>query len=201
MKTNLKLIALAVGLTGGIAYAACCGCGDKCTCGDKCACTAEKCACPAKPAPKAVDECAGACEATAKPAEAPPVAKPAEPAAPPAAAPAEQAEGYTHIGLAGVKAAVAEGKTVILDARAGKWDDGKRIPGAKQLAPGDAAAKAATMIPAKDSRVIVYCTNLHCPASKHLAEELVKLGYTGVEKYPEGIEGWIAAGNAVETAK
>jgi len=198
MKTNLKLIALAICLTGGIAYA--CGCGDKCVCGDKCACTAEKCACPAKPMPKA-DECAGACAPSAKPAEAPPVAKPAEPAVPPVVAPAEQAEGYKHIDLAAVKVAVAEGKTVILDARAGKWDDGKRIPGAKQLAPEEAVAKAATMIPAKDSRVIVYCTNLHCPASKHLAEALVKLGYTGVEKYPDGIEGWIAAGNAVETAK
>src|SRR5210317_473029 len=33
-------------------------------------------------------------------------------------------------------AKVKEGKAVIiLDARSGKWDDGKRIPGAKQLAP------------------------------------------------------------------
>ena len=188
-KTTIKLIALAACLIGGIAYAACCGCGDKCTCAPgKCACTADKCACPPK-ATTATDDCKGACAATPAAAQ-PAAAKAAEPAA----------EGYKHIDTAVVKAAVAEGKTVILDARAGKWDDGRRIPGAKQLAPGEAAAKAATLIPAKDSRVIVYCTSPHCPASKFLAEALVKLGYTGVEKYPDGIEGWAAAGNTVEKA-
>ena len=38
---------------------------------------------------------------------------------------------------------------VVLDARAGKWDDGKRIPGAKALAAAATAAEAAALIPAK----------------------------------------------------
>lgn len=139
------------------------------------------------PAKGSADDCNGACAAT-----------PAQPAAEPAA---PKAEGYKHIDTAGVQAAVKEGKSIILDARAGKWDDGRRIPGAKQLSAADAPEKAAALIPAKDSRVIVYCTNPHCPASKFLAEALVKLGYTNVEKYPDGIEGWAAAGNAVETVK
>ena len=191
MKTTIKILAVASCLIGTIAYAGC-ACGDKCTCADKkCACTAEKCACPAKPAAKA-DDCAGAC-AVAPPAPAKAVT--AQPAEPPKV---EPAEGYKHIDIETVQAAVTEGKTVILDARGGKWDDGKRIPGAKQLAPAEAAAKAATLIPAKDSRVIVYCTNLHCPASKYLAAELIKLGYTNIEKYPDGIEGWEKAGKPVE---
>ena len=194
MKSSVKILAIASCLIGAWAYSAAgCGCGDKCTCPkEKCACTATKCACPAKPAAKA-DECGGACAATGA-LEKPAAAQPQEPAKP------EQVEGYKHIDTEGVQAAVAEGKAVILDARAGKWDDGKRIPGAKQLAPSEAAEKAAILIPAKDSRVIVYCTNLHCPASKYLAMELIKLGYTNIEKYPDGIEGWENAGKPVERA-
>lgn len=179
MKTSVKLIALASGLIGGLAYAACCDTNNG------------KDATPAT-AKAEVPDCNGACAPT--PPSTPSAAKSAT-------ATTEKAEGYKHIDTAGVQAAVKEGKAVILDARAGKWDDGRRIPGAKQLSAADAVEKAATLIPAKDSRIIVYCANTHCPASKFLAEALVKLGYTNVEKYPDGIEGWAAAGNPVEAPK
>ncbi len=99
-------------------------------------------------------------------------------------------------------AALIRGKTpmVLLDARSGKYDDGRRLPGAKALAPDATAEQAAKLIPAKDSLVVVYCTNLKCPASQHLAENLAKLGYTNLLKYPNGIDAWAEAGLTLEPA-
>jgi rhodanese-related sulfurtransferase len=117
-------------------------------------------------------------------------------------APAVPAHKYGLIDTRALQALMqAKVPAVVLDARAGKWDDGKRIPGAKALAPAATADEAAALIPAKEALVIVYCTNLKCPASAMLAEQLLGFGYTNILKYPDGIEGWISAGNAVETAK
>ena len=90
---------------------------------------------------------------------------------------------------------------VIVDARAGKYDDGRRIPGAKQLAPDASNEDIAKALPDKDALIVVYCVNPKCPASKQLAMRLIALGYTKVQKYPEGIEGWIKDGNKVEKVK
>jgi rhodanese-related sulfurtransferase/YHS domain-containing protein len=88
----------------------------------------------------------------------------------------------------------------ILDARSGKYDDGKRIPGARSLTSQAGAEEVQKVIPSKKSLVITYCANLKCPASARLAAHLRKLGYTNVMEYPEGIEGWITAGGEVTTA-
>lgn len=89
----------------------------------------------------------------------------------------------------------------ILDARSGPWDDGNRLPGAKSLSYDATAEQAAAVINSKDSLVVVYCTNLQCPASKMLAERLIQLGYTNIVKYPEGIEKWMQEGNMVVSAQ
>jgi len=87
---------------------------------------------------------------------------------------------------------------VLLDARSGKYDDGRRIPGAQALSPNATAKEAAALIKAKNTLVVAYCTNLKCPASKYLAKRLTGLGYTNVLKYPQGIDGWQAAGYPVK---
>ena len=93
-------------------------------------------------------------------------------------------------------------KATILDARTGKWDDGRRIPGAKSLAanatPEQVAAVAGKN---KDALIVTYCTNLKCQASKRLATALRGLGYTNVLEYPEGIEGWAGAAKTVAQAR
>jgi len=88
----------------------------------------------------------------------------------------------------------------VLDARVGKFDDGNRIPGAKALAPDAPAEKVTSMLPDSQALIVTYCVNLKCPASSLLAKRLRQLGYSNVLEYHEGIEGWIAAGNAVEKA-
>jgi rhodanese-related sulfurtransferase len=86
---------------------------------------------------------------------------------------------------------------VLLDARSGKYDDGRRIPGAKSLNSKSSADAVASVIPAKDALVVTYCANVKCPASAKLAKHLIELGYTNILEYPEGIDGWVAAGKEV----
>jgi len=90
---------------------------------------------------------------------------------------------------------------VLLDARSGKFDDGRRIPGAKSLSALATAKQAAALIKSKDTLVVTYCANLKCPASSYLAKRLATLGYTNVIEYPNGIQGWAAAGRPVKTVK
>ncbi|HPA47628.1 MAG TPA: rhodanese-like domain-containing protein [bacterium] len=100
----------------------------------------------------------------------------------------------------GVLAALirAEIPVTILDARTGKYDDGKRIAFAKVLAPDASVRDAAAVIKSKDSLVIAYCGGTTCPLAPKLAENLQSLGYRNVIVYSEGISGWIAAGNPVK---
>jgi rhodanese-related sulfurtransferase len=99
-------------------------------------------------------------------------------------------------------AALLRAKTpvVVLDARSGKYDDGRRIPGAKALAPTATEEAAAKLIPSKDALVVTYCSNLKCPASEALAKRLRELGFGNVLEYRPGIAGWVEAGNAIEQA-
>ncbi len=90
---------------------------------------------------------------------------------------------------------------VLLDARTGKFDDGRRIPGAKSLSATTTADEAAALIKTEDTLVVTYCSNLKCPASSYLAKRLAKLGYKNVIEYAHGIDGWATAGNAVVKTK
>jgi len=88
---------------------------------------------------------------------------------------------------------------VILDARQGKWDDGKRIADAQTLPEGATKEQIEGLIPAKDSLIVVYCSNIQCPASNYLAGLLSELGYVNILKYKEGIQEWIHSGLPVRT--
>lgn len=89
----------------------------------------------------------------------------------------------------------------ILDARSGKYDDGKRIAGALSLNAESKAEEIAKVLPKKDALIVTYCSNLKCPASNALYNHLKSLGYTNLIEYPEGIQGWIEAGNPVKAVK
>jgi rhodanese-related sulfurtransferase len=89
----------------------------------------------------------------------------------------------------------------VFDARTGKYDDGRRVPGAGNLSPMSKPANIARAIPDQNQLVVTYCTNLKCPASRMLAKHLRKLGYKNVIEYPHGIEGWASAGYPVQKVK
>ena len=57
-----------------------------------------------------------------------------------------------------------------------------------------------TRPPNRDSsnEIVVYCTNLDCPASKLLYRELEGAGYGRLRRYADGIDGWLKAGYPLE---
>ncbi len=89
----------------------------------------------------------------------------------------------------------------VFDARAPKWDDGNRIPGARWLSPTATPAEIRQHVKSQDQLIVTYCAGFTCPASKQLSEHLKKLGYSNVLEYPEGIAGWVKAGLPVEKEK
>ncbi len=124
---------------------------------------------------------------------------PATPATPPAA---KQEAAPAEINAAVLKLLMESGVSMkVFDARTGKYDDGRRVPGAGSLSPISKPEEVARAIPDKNQLVVTYCTNLKCPASSMLAKHLRELGYKNVIEYPNGIEGWAAAGYPVQRAK
>jgi len=86
----------------------------------------------------------------------------------------------------------------LIDARTGKFDDGRRIANAINLSPGAKDNEIQSVLTSKDALIVSYCANLKCPASRQLATRLTALGYTHVLEYPQGIEGWVSEGNPVK---
>ena len=122
------------------------------------------------------------------------------------AAPAKAPEGAAdvkeaEIGVQALATLIRSGvPVVVLDARSGKYDDGRRLPGARALAPSATAEDAAKFLPTKQALAVTYCSGVKCPASGALAKQLRTLGYENVLEFREGIEGWVAAGHAIEKA-
>ena len=115
---------------------------------------------------------------------------------------AKMAMPMAEINTPALKALVDSGVSLTLvDARTGKYDDGRRIPNALNLGPDAKDEEIAGMLKAKDALIVSYCANLKCPASRELAKKLTAMGYTHVLEYPQGIEGWSKAGNPVTQAK
>jgi rhodanese-related sulfurtransferase len=111
----------------------------------------------------------------------------------------EKAAKPATVDTAGLKALLESDKEfVLLDARSGKWDDGRRIAHAKLLPAGSSKRDIAKALPDKNAQIVTYCSNTKCPASGKLAHALAKLGYKNVTEYPQGIEGWVEAGNGVK---
>jgi len=114
----------------------------------------------------------------------------------------ESVEEPAKVNTSGLKTLIDSGVPLtILDARSGQYDDGKRIPGALSLNAESKPEEIAKVLPNKEGLIITYCANLKCPASDMLYKHLKSLGYSNLLEYPEGIQGWIEAGNPVKPAK
>ncbi|MBA3957730.1 MAG: rhodanese-like domain-containing protein [Parachlamydiaceae bacterium] len=115
---------------------------------------------------------------------------------------AGQTHGYTTIHTDELKGWYDQGKAFILiDARSKPYFEGTLLPKAKWV-PADASdADIKAALPSKETTVVVYCSGTECPASKWLADRLVKLGYTNVYKYPEGLSEWISKGYPTTSTK
>jgi len=97
-----------------------------------------------------------------------------------------------------LKTLLASGVATIVDARPARIDDGRRIPGAKNLNPMSTAEEIAKVLPAKDALIITYCANIKCPASRRVAARLSELGYKHLLVYTAGIDAWAEAGQKID---
>jgi len=74
------------------------------------------------------------------------------------------------------------------------------IPGAKLLTHYKDYDVAATLPESKDEKLVFYCSNEMCGASKVAAKKAISSGYSNVAVLPAGIAGWKAAGKTIAQA-
>jgi rhodanese-related sulfurtransferase len=109
-----------------------------------------------------------------------------------------------------LRAASADPRVVILDARPVAEFAISHIPGARSVAgkPGTAGAlytadvnDVLRTVPDKTRPLILYCNGLHCGRSRRFAAELITAGYTNVRRYQLGIPAWRALGGTTQVEK
>lgn len=79
---------------------------------------------------------------------------------------------------------------ILLDARGDHWNDKNIIPGAKLAASDFSEARLASIIPNKESLIVVYAFSSSCPKGRMLLDRLTSLGYDNLIEYPEGLKVW-----------
>ena len=69
----------------------------------------------------------------------------------------------------------------------------------KPLRKRTLTADLAKVLPAdKKALIVAYCANPHCGAYARAAEAAAKLGYTNVQHFKPGIQGWVSAGEPTD---
>jgi rhodanese-related sulfurtransferase len=110
------------------------------------------------------------------------------------------ASDFADISLQDVQAASTAKSAVIIDANSPASYQAGHVPGALSWAAikGDPAAS----LPAdKNTLIIAYCGNPHCPAYAQAAVAAKNLGYTNIKHMVDGIDGWNAAKLPTEPGK
>ena len=118
--------------------------------------------------------------------------------------------GSPEMSTAELKAALSDGRAIVLDARPYEEYAVSHIPGARAvpakagttpaLYVGD-ATEVAKAIPDQTQPLILYCNGLFCGRSERLADDLIKLGYRNVRRYQLGAPGWRALGGVMQVEK
>lgn len=95
--------------------------------------------------------------------------------------------------------AIEAGAVTVVDALPAGYYDQQHLPGAVNLVEADTDQQAQSLLPDKGASIVTYCSNAACGNSQAVANRLVKLGYTNVRKYRDGIQDWVEAGLDVES--
>jgi rhodanese-related sulfurtransferase len=98
-----------------------------------------------------------------------------------------------------LRAEIAAGTVIVLDALGGAYYEQQHLPGALPLVASEVATRAAELLPDRDAAIVTYCSNAACPNSQQVSDGLAALGYTNVRKYRDGIQDWVEAGLPVES--
>lgn len=111
--------------------------------------------------------------------------------------PGEAARDVPAISLTRLKKALQQGNVTLVDVNGTTMFRKGHIPTAIDYRPN--RARLASLLPRDKSQLVVaYCGGPQCNAYRTAAEKLVELGYTNVRYFPEGITGWIRAGQLLE---
>jgi len=94
---------------------------------------------------------------------------------------------------------VAGDVTVVETLRAEHYADG-HLPGALHLHVDSVDARAADLIPDRDTAIVTYCSNELCRNSDLAAAKLIELGYRNVRRYVGGKQDWIESSLPLEQA-
>ncbi len=115
-------------------------------------------------------------------------------------------EGMKHASVEPKQITVAELATLTKEKKATPVDaNGEKTRSSEGVIPGavlltSSSQYAVTELPAsKDSKLVFYCANTRCGASKTAAKRAIEAGYSDVAVLPDGISGWKKAGQS--TAK
>jgi mannose-6-phosphate isomerase-like protein (cupin superfamily) len=97
-----------------------------------------------------------------------------------------------------LRSALEDNSVTVVDALPPAPFGKRHLPGALNLVEEDPDARVNEVLPDKASAIVTYSTDADCTRGPALADRLRALGYTDVRTYPEGIEGWVAAGLPVD---
>ncbi len=98
-----------------------------------------------------------------------------------------------------VKESIDGGSAIVVEALPASYYEKEHLPGALNLPHDEVDDLAPSLLPDKQAKIIVYCSNLVCQNSGIAAKRLSDLGYENVYKYAEGKEDWVQAGLPTES--
>ena len=123
----------------------------------------------------------------------------------PTSSPQESTIDREPLSLAEFRAAVNEGKALVLDVRDDAFFARGHVPGALSLPHRRFKVRYAQLqsrLQAAPARpIIVYCDNTYCDASTAVQARLQELGYTNVAVFPDGWAAWKTAGYPEEKSE
>ncbi len=101
---------------------------------------------------------------------------------------------FRVITLAQMQRVAAEGRGMILDARSPAEYEAGHIGGALNMyaVEPESFVERIVDIP-RDTLLVIYCSNRHCPYGRDLAEFLGAFGFTNMLLYDDGWDGWAEA--------
>ncbi len=83
---------------------------------------------------------------------------------------------------------------VLVEALGAPFFASGHIPGAVNIPPHRVRETAGGLLPDKGARVVVYGASPACQQAEIVIRILTGLGYDDVSRYPDGKQGWAAAG-------
>ena len=92
-------------------------------------------------------------------------------------------------------------RVVVAEALPQRYFDSGHLPGAVHLPHDQIDALAASRLPDRDARIVVYCANAQCQNSHIAAQRLTALGYRDVAVYAAGKQDWSNHGLQLEMSQ